>query len=365
MHILKQLAVIAVLGAIGAGGYWGWATYSADATATGPAQNTRPARVTTVEVAPAVLQPLSRTSEAVGSTRAIRSVNLTPISTGLVRQLGFSDGDIVNAGDSLVCLDNEIEHADVLEAEANLEDATNNLRRAESLRRANAAAQATVENLTTQLAVAEAQLERAQRHLSDRTVRAPFDGVVGFTDVAIGDRVEEGDVIAILKDMSAIQVEFALPETVYGQVAEGSLITAYGAAFGTRTFEGRIDSLDNIIDSTSRTFRARATLDNGDNAIPAGMFMHVTVPLQTVTALMVPEAAIIVEGSETHLFTVDMSGETPTAQRRDVIIGQRIPGFVQILDGLEAGEQVIVMGHQRLRPGAALSVRDHRPVPAS
>jgi membrane fusion protein (multidrug efflux system) len=129
-------------------------------------------------------------------------------------------------------------------------------------------------------------------------------------------------------------------------------VTATSTAFPGRAFSGRIATIDTRIGEISRAFRVRAVLPNPDLVLPAGMFMHVEVVLEERPAVLIPEEAVVAEGDQTFVFTV----QDQRAERRPVRLGQRQAGTVEVLDGIAAGEPVVREGVQRLRDGAAVSV---------
>ena len=129
---------------------------------------------------------------------------------------------------------------------------------------------------------------------------------------------------------------------------------ADASAFPDRAFEGTIERIDSRIDPISRAFKARAPIANPDNTLPSGMFMHLAVVLDIRRALNLPEEAIVVEGSQPYVFVV-VSGERGlVAERRNIKIGQRSFGIVEILDGVTEGESVIIRGVQKARDGQAV-----------
>nr|WP_246484289.1 efflux RND transporter periplasmic adaptor subunit [Marivibrio halodurans] len=350
------MGVLVLIGALAIAGYFGWERYG---------QDDRTEQATDIRAVPriAVVTALAETREieilleAVGSTRARRSVAITPAAAGRVTEFHLVPGAPVKSGDMLLKLDDGIERADVAEAAARVRDAEGKLARAQALRRSNTVAEATVEQLTAELAIAKAQLERAERRLRDRTVFAPFDGIVGFTDIEIGARVEVGDHVTVLDDLSAIEVEFSLPERWFGRIQPGKTVRARAAAFTEREFTGRVETLDSRIDPISRAFKVRAVIGNEDSALPVGMFMHLSVMVERRDALTIPEEAVVFDGSRAHAFVaVEAEDGGPRAAQRHLDLGQRAFGFVEVLDGVSKGERVIVRGVQKARDGAALTL---------
>jgi membrane fusion protein, multidrug efflux system len=292
--------------------------------------------------------------EAVGTTLARQAVDIVPLTSGRIAEIAFSPGTRVEAGAVLVRLDDEAERAAVAEAQASLREAELALDRAKKLRANNTVAQATVDELQAAYLGARARLEGAQKRLADRTVQAPFTGIVGMRRVDVGARVDDATVLTTFDDLSEVEIEFSVPEIFFGQVRPGQSVAATSTAFPGRTFSGRIATIDTRIGQVSRAFRVRAVLPNPDLVLPAGMFMHVEVVLQERPAVLIPEEAVVAEGDQTFVFTV----QDARAERRAVRLGQRQAGTVEVLDGVEAGVPVVREGVQRLRDGAAVRVVD-------
>ncbi len=356
MSLLKQLGVVVLLGALGGGGYLGWQHYSA--AAVGPDEKGRRGGgrgAPVVETAAAAYRDLETVVEAVGSTRARRAVEITPLAAGRVTAIVFKAGQSVKAGEVLLRLDDEIQRADLIEAEARLKEARAALQRANSLKKNSAVAEASVDTLIAALATAEATRERATRRLRDRTVTAPFAGVVGFSRVEVGARVEDGDTVTTLDDLSQVEIEFSAPENLFGRIDVGQRIVADATAFPGRSFAGTVAIIDTRIDPLGRAFKVRALVDNPDLTLPAGMFMHLSVLLEARRALTVPEEAIVVDVSQAFVYAVTSKDGKDVAERREVTIGQRGFGYVEIVAGVADGEEVVVRGVQRVRDGVPVT----------
>lgn len=354
MRVLKQIGMLVVIGAVVSGGYYGWQAFGADRSGAAKEKAKPKERAVSVELAAAGYRDLDVVVEAVGSTRARRTVEITPLATGRVTEVKFRAGQAVKAGDILLRLDDEIERADLIEAEARLTDAEAALKRSETLKKQNAIAVATVDNLVAQVAISKAERDRSAKRLQDRFVRAPFDGVVGFSEVELGTRVEDGNVVTVLDDLSLVEVEFSLPESLFGKVAVGKRVVAKAAPFPDRDFDGKIDTINSRVDPVSRSFKVRAVVANDDRALPAGMFVHLSVVIDAEKALTVPEEALVVDGSRAYVFAIIEDGKKMRAEQRYVTVGRRSFGYVEVLNGIDEGERVIIRGVQKARNGATV-----------
>ena len=359
MGSLRQVLSVIVLAAFAAGGYFYYQSSMRAPSETAAEPTQRRPRSVAVEVIPTEARKLSVELEAVGTTRALRSVDIVPDVEGRITEIDIVAGSEVEAGTVLARLDDEIERATLTEAEATLDEKLLALERFEALLRSNTVSRAASDLARSELAVAQAGVDRARRRLDDRVIRAPFAGVLGITSVNLGARVDSDTVLTGLDDLSAVDIEFRLSETVYGQIEDGQPVTASTAAFPDRTFIGTVVAVDSRIDQTSRSFKVRARLPNDDRDLPAGMFMRLTLAKGERDALVVTEEAILVQGNDAYLFVV----EDGKAARRRVTIGLRRDGFVEIETGVAVGEPIISRGIQSLRDGIGVTIVN-TPIPA-
>lgn len=318
-------------------------------------------RAVAVEVADAVDRDLDLRVEAVGTTLALQSIDVVPLSEGQVVEIEIVPGREVAAGDVIVKLDSGIEEASVAEAVATLDARKAALERSLTLVRSNSTtvSQATLDTLRADAAVAVAALSRAQRQLEDRTVRAPFNGVLGIRSIDVGARVETSTVLTTLDNLTEVEIEFSLPETVFGQIRNGQQVEATGAAFPNRSFVGQVSAIDTRVDPVSRAFRVRARLPNNDRALPVGMFMRLELALDSRRSVVVPEEALLLERGQPNVYLV-VDGK---AVKRPITVGLRRDGMVEVTEGVAAGDVVVARGIQSLRDGAVVNIIGRNPLP--
>ncbi len=359
MTFSKQIVIVAIVAAVGAGAYYSWPPAKTDPASSRPATKI-PRQPGVVETSAATLQRIGRVIEAVGTTRAARSVEIAPLSAGRVVESRLSQGAEVKSRSLLLALDSVIEKADVLEAKARLEEASRALQRSDSLTQSSGMSQAAIDNLKAQAKIARAQLERANKRLEDRFLRAPFSGFISLSDIETGSRVKAGEVVAVLDDLSGVLVEFSIPEDHFGSLQAGDNLTARAAAFPGRNFTGTIDAIDTRIDTASRSFKVRGFIKNADRALPAGMFMHVSIAVEENEALVVPEEALMIDEGQPFVFRLNPAKEPDLFRidKREVTIGRRGFGYVELTDGIAPGDEVVTRGIQKIRPGAMVKKRD-------
>jgi len=352
LSVWKQLFSVALLAAVAVGGFYAYDAYFASHEEESASRGG--ARAVVVELGQAEQVTFQRTIEAVGTSRARQSVDVVPLASGRLVELAISPGQEVEKDAVLARLDDTIETADLAEAEAILVERRQAVERSRQLVQRKAVPTAALEEATADLAAAAAAVDRARRRLADRTIRAPFSGVVGLTNADLGARVDDETVLTTIDDLSEVEIEFAAPETLFSEIAIGQPVSARSAAFPGRAFGGEVSAIDSRIDPVSRSFKIRAVIPNPEHVLPAGMFMALTLRLSEAEVVAVPEEAVVVQAADTFVFVV--SGDT--AERRSVVTGQRRDGLIEIRSGLEEGEAVVIRGLQRVRGGSKVKLLD-------
>ncbi len=295
--------------------------------------------------------------EAIGTLRANESVTLSAQVTEKVTKVNFEDGQVVERGDILVEFTKVEEGAQLAEAQATLREAKQQLERIRGLVARGNSTEARLDEQQRVTDAAQARINAIAARMADRLVRAPFDGVLGFRQVSPGTLVSPGDPIATLDDINPIKLDFSVPETFLGVLRPGLTVEAQSAAYRDRAFEGTVTALDSRIDPVTRAVTIRAVVPNDENLLRPGMLVTVNLVRDQRQALVVPEEALIPRATRQFVFVV---GDDGIAERREVGIGARRPGLVEITSGLSAGETVIVEGTTRALPGSEVTVQEFR-----
>lgn len=296
--------------------------------------------------------------EALGTLEPNEVVDLTLNVADRVQSLYFDDGERVRKGKTLLSLAQREQIALTEAAEANAEEARQQLDRIERLVERNAVSQAELDEAKRNVNAADAQLRAVQSRQKDRVLVAPFDGVLGFRQVSVGSFVTPGDVVARLIDDSEMNLEFTVPSTFLRSLKPGTEIIALTDDLPGEIFTGQIATLDNAIDPVTRSVRVRATLPNPERTLMSGMFMEIIVTANPRQALAIPEEAIQPIGPKTFVFIVDETGGTPVAKRTEVKLGTLEGGYVEVLSGLKKNTPVITEGVIRVRDGSEVIIRD-------
>lgn len=298
-------------------------------------------------------RPFSDTSTAVGTLRSNESVEISAAITEQVESIHFNDGQKVNKGDLLAKLTSNEEQAQMKNAEAILAEEERELDRLRRLGKTGAVAEVTIAERNTRGVLAKAGISRIQAMLDDRHVHAPFDGVVGLRRISPGATVSPGTVITTLDQLDRMKLDFTVPEVFIPQLAKGAAIAVKTAAFPDRIFKATVESVDTRVDPVTRSITVRSIIDNESLELLPGMLMTVTLRRNEREAVTIPERALVPLGKNQAVFRLK---DDSTVERVGVRIGARLPGFVEIIDGLKVGDQVVSDGVASLRDGAKVTV---------
>jgi membrane fusion protein (multidrug efflux system) len=328
------------------------------AAASGPAGGRPPS----VEVAKVESARLVDDTQAVGSLRSRRGVVLRPEVSGRITRLNFNDGQRVKKGQLLVQLDDQLPQAQIQQSMAELSIAQANQKRNQELVAQNFVSQRSLDESAANLEVAQAKLALSKATADRLKIVAPFDGIAGIRLVNVGDYLKDGADIVNIEDIDAIFVDFRLPERFQAKVKPGQTAMLDMDALPGRKYVAKIQAIDPLIDANGRSVGIRGCIDNRQLQLRPGMFARVNAVFGVrENALVIPEESIVPQGGKQFVIRLQ-AGDTPQSrisQRVQVKLGLRSPGKVEILDGLELGDTVVVAGQQRVqRDGMMVNVLD-------
>lgn len=303
----------------------------------------------------------SDTLQALGTAKARESVTITAKVSEIIERVHFESGQQVAAGAPLVTLRGLAQQAALTQAQATFAEADQLYKRQRELAQQRLVASST---LDTQKAIrdsAEARVAEMQSEIGDRSVRAPFAGVLGIRQVSPGSLVTPTTAIATLDDIQRMHVDFQVPEAELSSLANGNKVEATSVAWPGRTFEGEVTTIDARVDPSTRAVTVRADFANGDHALRPGMLLDVRIYRPERQALVVPEIAVVQVGRDSFVYRLKADS---TVERADVVTGARRAGVVELKQGIQAGERIIVDGTGKLRPGLKVDARAVPPVDA-
>lgn len=295
--------------------------------------------------------------EALGTAFANESVNITANVTETITSLHFEDGQAVKRGAIIATLAQAEEQAQLAAMLEQLDEHQRELRRLGRLLETQAEARRAYDERKTLVAITRQRIKEITARIEDRTIRAPFDGVLGLRTVSVGALVEPGDVITTIDDINQIKLDFTVPATFLSVLRVGSPVRASSGALDGKVFVGTVATIAPRVDPETRSVVVRALLGNPQGELKPGMLMQVTLRKNERRALVIPEEALVSLQRRNFVLVVDPDNGS-TVQRKQVAIGGRRPGEVEILGSLGEGELVIVRGTTRVRPGDPVKIND-------
>jgi membrane fusion protein (multidrug efflux system) len=312
-----------------------------------------PTMISVTAVQPHTFQDLI---EVLGVAKGRQSVTLTAATSQLVERVRFTDGQSVAKGAVLIELKTTEQDAGLAQAQARLVQAKQEYQRWVTLNEKGFAAQTSVDQYKAVFLSAEADVDAAKARQADRTIRAPFAGVVGLSDVTPGALVNPGSPIVTLDDVSAMRVDFPVPERFLTQLREGQTITARVDAYPGQVFQGRIAKLDTRVDERTRAITARAEFPNAERKLKPGMLIRVGISHGAHQGLGAVETAVSVQGDNAFIYVLHPQGQRTVTEQRPVITGLRQDNWVELTDGAQPGERIVADGLNKIQPGQPVRI---------
>lgn len=315
-----------------------------------PGPQAAPAAVVNTQVAR--IQPWSDTIAALGTVQARESVTLTAKVSETVERVHFESGQEVATGATLVTLSGNQQRAALQAAEAAAREAEQQYRRGTELVQQQLIARSLLDTQQATRDAAVARVAQMRADIGDRSIRAPFAGVLGIRQVSPGSLVTPGTALVTLDDISRVYVDFPVPEVQLAQLAVGQQLVGTSAAWPGETFTGVVSTIDARIDATTRAVVVRGDFPNPDRRLRPGMLVQVSLERPRREALVLPEIAVVQVGRETFVWRVR---DDETVERATVQLGERLAGRVEVVKGVAEGERIVVDGTGKLRPGMAIT----------
>jgi multidrug efflux system membrane fusion protein len=327
----------------------------------------------TVSIAEAKSEVIPNLLTAVGDLAAVHQVNVTPDVGGRITDIMFTSGASVKAGTPLVQLFDGPEQGDLASFKAQATGAQLALDRAKQLAARQFGPQATADAAQATFDTATAGIAKTEAIISQKLVRAPFDGELGVRHVEVGQFLTAGTQIVSLTDLSVLYANFTTTEKASAALKVGQTVRVVVDAYPGRTFEGKITTIEPQISADTRNIHVQATIENPDRILKPGMFTTTTIVLPDKPAVItVPETAVdyTLYGDSVYLITEkkEDDGKTSlTVVRTFVRTGNRINGRTEILSGVKPGDRVVAVGQLKLQSGAAVAISTEPlpPIPAN
>ena len=301
------------------------------------------------------LQSIAEKIYFVGTLEADKIVEIKSDLDGLVEKINFNEGQKVKKGDALVFFNQEKINASLQQAKANLKLAKLTHDRYKTLVNNGAISRMDFDQATNVLEVNQAIVNAAMVELNSTIIRAPFDGVIGKRLINEGQFISRGDSLGFINNQELMKVDFRAPEKYLSQLKTGQAIEIKVEAYPEDKFVGEIIFIDSRIDESSRTVLVTAKLSNPQFKLRQGMFANLNLSINAKQkAIIIPETALILKEDDVEVYTIEADN---TVALKSVKIGIRFAGFVEVTDGLQEGEVVIIEGFQKIIPRAKVDVR--------
>lgn len=289
-----------------------------------------------------------------GSLSPDESVIIRPEIAGRIAQLHFREGQRIEAGALLVSLDDSIARAEFAQARANLNLAEKNFQRAQMLFKRGASNAQALDEANAEQQAARASLALSQARLDKTRILAPYDGVLGLRAVSPGDYLSEGQDIVNLEVLDPLKVDFRIPQKAVSQIRLKQTIEISLDAYPGERFSGEIFAINPRLDEAGRSQAIRAHISNSEGRLSPGQFVRVSVILaERPNALVIPEEAVMPVGDK-RLVNLVVEGKV---ELREVTLGKRLNGKVEVVDGLQGGETLISAGWQKVRAGSPVRIK--------
>lgn len=320
-----------------------------------------PTEVSLTQIQPHVF---TDTIDVLGVAKGRQSVTLSAATTQLVDKVRFTPGQQVAQGQILLELKATEQDAGLAQSQAKALQAEREYERWKTLSDKGFASKSALDQYEAAWISAKADVAAAKARQGDRTIRAPFAGVVGLSDIAPGALINPGAPIVTLDAIDTIRVDFQVPDAQLASVREGQAITASVDAYPGEKIVGHIAKLDTRIDERTRALTARAEFPNPNRRLKPGMMMRVAVARGQRETLSAPESALAVQGDSAFVYVVTQKDGKMVAEQRPVITGVRQDGFVELKDGVAAGDKIVADGLNKIQSGQAVRLSgpgDHHP----
>ncbi|MBB3931557.1 membrane fusion protein (multidrug efflux system) [Kaistia hirudinis] len=319
--------------------------------------------------------------EAVGTVAAFQGVDIAVQAGGIVKQILFKANDRVKEGQLLVQIDDAVDRAGLLSAKTSVSVGQDALDRAQQLLDRKVGTIASLQDAQNNLDKAKGQLQQIEATVDQKAIKAPFAGTIGIPKIDVGQYVQPGTIVATLQDLDTMKVNFTVPEQRLASLKIGQP-AKFGLDENNLNFTGEITGIDPKIDPASRLVTVQARVANADGTLRPGQFIHVRVQLPAEpNILAVPQTAVTISLYGTYVYVVDKAPPPPAAKEGEkpaegaaapapaagaapdlvakqvfVKTGRRSDGWIELLDGVKAGDMIVTSGQNKLSPGSPVAI---------
>ncbi|MEQ1942029.1 efflux RND transporter periplasmic adaptor subunit [Mesorhizobium sp. VNQ89] len=325
-----------------------------------------PITVSTVEV-----QPIEWTPGigAIGTVAAAQGVDLTVEAAGIVKAINFKSNQHVERGDILVQLDDGVQRADLDAAKTQATLDQQRLDRALALQKRGVGSDVAVDEARAASQASASQVDRLQAVLDQRQLTAPFRGTIGIPRIEVGQYLPASQTVATLQDLDTMRVDFSIPEQQLSLLQIGQPVR-FGVTEEAMDFSGSVTGIDPKVDPATRLLAVRAEIGNPQGLLSPGQYLRVRVELPVEPdVIALPQTALVASLYGDYIYVIreaepkegapaQAEGSAPTLVAKQVFVkpGRRSQGRIEIAQGVNAGDQVVTAGQNRLSNGSVVVI---------
>ncbi|NNE38427.1 MAG: efflux RND transporter periplasmic adaptor subunit [Gammaproteobacteria bacterium] len=311
----------------------------------------------TVNVETVLEQDWQASLSAVGTVVAKQGIVVRNEMEGVVREIQFEAGSMVDAGSILVQLDIDIELSQLQFAEATAEGAARIFKRASELYETNSVSEADYSTADTALKEANAQVDNINAIINKKTIRAPFSGQLGIRRISIGQFLDKGSEVVSLQTLDPVYVEFSLPQQRIGDLSKGLNVAVTSDSYPGQIFMGEITAIEPQVNMSTRNVLIQATMENSNGKLKPGMFVNVEISLnRSESKRFIPTSSVKYSAFGEFVYVVNEQSEGADGMpgyavfHRAVTLGVSKGDFIEVVEGLNTGERIISTGVFKIRP---------------
>ncbi|MGF1701071.1 efflux RND transporter periplasmic adaptor subunit [Photobacterium makurazakiensis] len=288
--------------------------------------------------------------EAIGFIEPNQGVTITTEVAGVIKDLDFESGSTVKAEQQLLTLDSDVEAANLKSAQARLPAAKAKYERYRGLFKKGSISKEAFDESEASYFSLMADIESLKATIDRRTIRAPFDGVVGLRNVYLGQYIQPGTDVVRLEDTTLMKLRFTVPQTDISDIHLGQEVEIFVDAYPETPFSGKISAIEPAVSYQSGLVQVQADIPNNSGQLRSGMFARAHIILPTLeNQIILPQTAITftLYGDNVYLASEDEDGVLRVSQSV-VKVGERKGQYVHVLSGVKAGDTVVTSGQIRL-----------------
>jgi RND family efflux transporter MFP subunit len=306
-----------------------------------------------VTVAEVAKERLSESVSLVGTITANNDVAIVSETQGRVTKVSANIGDYVQAGSTIVQVDDELKQAAYATAEVNFEKAKKDLDRFESLIKENSISDTQLEGARLAFKSAEAQYIVARRQFNDTKIKSPISGILSSRPVDVGTMIQNNNTVANVVDISKLKVKLNVSEQDAFRIKVGDKVDVTTEVYPGVTFEGKVSTISSKADD-AHTYPVEVVLANSStHPLKAGMFGRVSlVSVKDHESVTIPRQALVGSTKKPQVYVVDNG----FARLRDIVVGAQVGTNLEVLSGVRQAETIVLSGQNNLKDSVAVTV---------